>query len=164
MQRGPFEKRSYHFYEIIMNNDKCPHCRQIMKVYARNLRKSHLKILRELVINGENKFALLSYKLEMSVSDASTILQMFGLVEPGEKKYTWKASDLGKDFLMGLVSVPKYRFYYNNVQQETPEDYMARQRQVFVYDIYPELIDKESAMRNSRSLHRKIDGQQVTFF
>lgn len=132
-----------------MNHDNCPHCGQAIRVYARSLRIANIKTLKVIADKGEITMTQATLDLGFNTADSTPILRNFGLIERGKEQYSWKITHLGQKFLSGLTFLPKYYFVFNNQLQPTPLEYAERQRQVYIWDIDPEMIDKEKALEMS---------------
>lgn len=136
-----------------MEKNRCPHCRQLVMVRRRNLRKEQIFTLRI----AANHFAFKPFKVS-SIPDITravggdfTILKHWGLIEEVPGKEMWTVTHLGATFLLGQVSIPKYCWIFNDTVQSKPLS--APNPEVFVYEIcrdeWASRVSTESIRKNS---------------
>ncbi len=123
----------------------CDACGQAMMVYRRGLRKGLIFGLIALWKNGPSKIADLD--LTFGLTADLPKLRFWGLLyKLGEEKRSnvvWEITNKGKDFLTGLIEVPKYVFIYNNKLQRFSKETIK------LIDVHHEKIDFESVLEDA---------------
>ena len=131
---------------------KCTHCGQAMRLYRRKIRIQSIELLRVMFFEYGGyqpvKVSDLSSKTHMVVD--FTKLRYWGLIRSAGNNQ-WTITDLGVEFIFGRAHVLKYKFIYNNIVQDDPED--SVNPLIRVWDIKPEVISKETVLRDSRNYH-----------
>lgn len=128
-----------------MNTQHCPHCKQIIMVRRRLIRRGMINGLVRLVDEGESKTADLGMDFS-SICDF-TKLKYWGLIEDGMAESTYRVTGLGLRFIRGEVSIPKYRWIFNDLVQKDP--YGKPNPEIFIWDIDPMMINLKDIRKNS---------------
>lgn len=129
------------------NVQNCPNCGQLMQVYRRAIRRKMVQMLSSL-LKEHGDAAVKSTRIPGYDGGGDFAkLRYWWLIRPGEQALTWCITARGVDFLIGRISVKKYVWIYDDKIQPPPAD--AKNPEVFAYDIAPEIINKETALRDS---------------
>ncbi len=140
--------------------ERCQACQQIIMVRRRNLRSELVYGLQQLYdLNRPAKVSEL--KLSRGGFADFTKLKYWGFIER-ESEETWKITRLGLDFLNGEVSVPKYKWVFNDTVQKDPKD--EKNPEVVVWEIRSELLSRKKVNQNSLSMSQYSARQQGDLF
>src|SRR3990167_6674061 len=115
---------------------RCTHCHKIIMVRRRLISRGLITGLLKLVGAGEAKIVDLG--LDLSSTCDFTKLKYWGLIEDGRMECTYRPTRLAMDFLSGRVSIPKYRWIFNDEVQKDP--YGKPNPEIHVWDIEPAMI------------------------
>jgi len=114
--------------ELVDEGHRCPCCTQFAKVYRRNLPSASAQVMIALYhAGGDREFVFLPDVLETVGARTAhqggygTLGQFWGLMErqAGEREDGsnrvgwWRLTALGRDFVLGRATVPKYARLYN---------------------------------------------------
>lgn len=134
----------------------CDACGQKMMVYRRGLRKGLILALIELWKVGPSKIADLEFTFGITADLPK--LRFWGLIHhAGEEKRSnvvWQITEKGKDFLTGLIEVPKYIFIYNNQLQRFSKETIK------LIDVHHERIDFEYVLEDAEKYQDFITRQR----
>jgi len=123
----------------------CEYCDQKIMVYRRGLRKGLILGLIQLWKVGPSKIADLD--LTFGITADLPKLRFWGLIHRyGEEKRSnviWQITEKGKDFLTGLIEIPKYAFIYNNQLQKFSEE------KIKLIDVHHEKINFETVLEDA---------------
>ena len=123
----------------------CECCDQKIMVYRRGLRKGLILGLIALWKNGPSKIADLD--LTFGLTADLPKLRFWGLLhKSGDEKRSnviWQITEKGKDFLTGLIGIPKYVFIYNNQLQNFSGEMIK------LIDVHHEKINFETVLEDA---------------
>lgn len=123
----------------------CSHCSQKIMVYRRNIRKGMIYGLIELWKKGECKSSELNIPIGINADFSK--LRFWGLIyKPSLKREVWAITNKGKDFLTGLIEIPKYVFIFNNNVERYSSELVK------LIDICPEKIDFDIITKHARPM------------
>lgn len=98
----------------------CPVCRQHCKLYRRKLNSGMARMMKTLYDFDSQSMGkpihvskrLLSEKVN-AVAQEYSKLKYWGLIIEGEESGTWTVTRKGRDFVDGLITIPRTVFVYN---------------------------------------------------
>lgn len=125
-----------------MSNKNCPHCKQLMNVYKRSLRKGLVEALIKLDQRGWSRSSDLD--LPIGINADFSKMRFWGLIyKPTDDRNVWDITGKGKRFLGGLIKIPKYVYIYNNSVEKYSSEMILSE------EIMPEIVDKESVLKEA---------------
>lgn len=92
---------------------QCPCCEQRVHLHPRRIHKSMMRCLRYIATCNGISAKDLESATEKTCRDYPT-LQYFGLTYQDATTKFWHATPDGRDFLAGLISIPKHVHVFNN--------------------------------------------------
>lgn len=140
-----------------MQIEYCEHCGQKMMVYRRNIRLGMARALRDLFKTRKRGKAKVSdFSWPRGIMADFTKLKYWGLIESPEPEH-WQITQRGILFILGKIAIPKYRWIYNNqIKQDAGPN-----KKIFVWDIEPEEISKESVLADASHYHEYIQVEKL---
>lgn len=118
-----------------MVNKICPHCKQLMNVYRRSIRKGMVPGLLALSSGTSKKTS----ELGLSAGPRSdfTTLRYWGLICKDREEGNWMLTTRGHLFIKGQLPIAKYVFIYNSEVQGRSDEL------VYIQDIDEKIFDKK---------------------
>lgn len=145
---------------------RCSHCQAPMQVYRWQYSASYLRGLHALYkLDQAGKVPPEGIKknaLGLINNDWSRFYfnKYWNLIEEVTKSH-WIITEKGRDFIRGMVAIPKYVWIFRSKSIPQPDDDTGIQTAVTVDMIDHEVIDKEKAIEASTPL-RRGDSSQYT--
>lgn len=141
---------------------KCPHCNQNMMIYRRNIRSNMLYCLHRLYFTlGNVPTKTRDIDARSNVISDFPKLRFWGLVEEQDGK--WLVTTRGHMYLLGNVSLKKYKWIYNNGVMAD----QAENPRLYIWDICPEKISKAIVLKWATSYTvpgtEKSEQQELAF-
>lgn len=109
----------WHFERGILID--CPVCTQSVKKYPRRLTGLMVEQLQFMAASGswvhshEIANSTPHVKAASGATRTFSLMRHWGLIESGENHH-WRITRIGRDFLIGATSVPKYVFLFNDAK------------------------------------------------
>ncbi len=134
-------------------SERCPHCQQIVMVRRRSIRGELIQALYQ-------AYCLNAGAAGFRVSDLKgltrggyadfTKLKYWDLIEPVKGEERWVVTNVGKNYLLGYLRLPKYRWIFNDKVQRDPVE--EPNPMISVYQIKDSGITREEV--NAASITR----------
>lgn len=136
----------------------CEHCGQKMMVYRRSIRKNMLYMLRRLGLDFGFKAVKVRELDNRTVMESDfPKLRYWGLIHKIPETTSYRITQKGVDFILGRITVEKYKWIYNQQVQDDPLD--QENPEIYCWEIVPEEISKEIVLEDALKYSDVKEGQ-----